>query len=490
MAAQLERKVNSDGDVDLLQQVFTLPAELAEPSPRNEQESRINGRCVSMSLFGVVCVATTIGLITLSIMKDYGNSYNALITVGTGFAFQYAVQVTPFRNFINFEKNILTDYSAEFFLAFTQLYLNVPQPRWFVRTTFGMFNALLGAQIATKIDTIVHWKLRDDRSAESDVLIQDPRTIHMISGNHSPSRRVTEVAKVIIAIVGLILSSIYPSKMAVIRKLGWLLLGHSIGSGIHETIHSFRRHFEKQHEEMQGLHDGLLTQEMRTPKTITYLRLLEKVEQVVGVFLPGIIIAFNTSPTDCLSGVCMGMIRHIDWIRYTKTPVQELGELKKADIPQPAYLKVVDVAKYLFAVGVAAFVAVAMVQGTAVDRWALATFAVMLYSSYAATRAIDHSEIPNNRLINTLFFYSHFSIAAPVLYIAINQVLKIGDIALKNSPVYKTVISCVAYASLALSLGTHAGARATNRNRTYPAEMNPLIVLFTYFFVQQLLSQV
>lgn len=487
--------------MDLLNGVMDVPGVHQDEQPFIQIEEQPVSRWfhISKTAFGVSSAVAAVGLLALSIIQDYGDSWNAVITMGGGLAAQFAFQALPSRSTIDFEKDLLTDYAAEFFLIITQIYLNVPQPRWVVRWVFGMFNALLGAQIATKVDTVLQWTPENDRTAETDVLMEDPRTMHMITGNHALSRRTSEVVKLSFGVIAIGVCNAYPKYTTIPLQVAWLVTGHAIGCLFHETIHTIRRQKEKEFEATpHSLNDTVVPLSTRLPTSIKALRLIEQVEQVVGVVLPGFLISFALydkkylTPVSILTtGITMGMIRHIDWLRDTKTRVDRLPELKRReDDSRPLYLRAADVAKYAITLGVIAFLGVAMYQGTAVDRWALGTFGVSLFGSYIGARYIDKYDLPSNPLINTLSFFIRHS-SAPMLYILINQVMKIGDIALNTYPTAYIVVSCVAYASLGIGLGTHAGERATSRKRQYPAETNTLsAALYSNFWGQQVIGQV
>ncbi len=446
--------------------------------------------------FGLVFTLGAVTFLALSIFKDYGDSWNTFNGVSFGILGQMGAQTLPDRRnrrverSLGWEKDTLVKYAAIFFIGFTQVYLNVPRPRWFVRLTFGIFGALLGMQMATMVDTIAHWRLEDDKTQGIGYRGDPSDCIPVIMGNRPRSRRAWEVAKVIVAVAAIVIG-FQVRGASIALKLGWILLGHSAGVVIHEIIHSLRKRLQRRYEEAQlaPQADIFVPPTNNMPTNLKILIFLEKLEQILGILLPGFIVALNTSYTDAIAGTCMGMTRQIDWIRFTRTPAQAITELARRELSPPTYWRrALDIAKWAFAViGVGGFLAYGIydgiTNGPVVNAYVLATFGIVLYSSYALTRYLDNQEIPSNRVVNNLFFYTNFSISAPILYIAITQVLQIGDYALDTYEVYNALISCLAWASLAWAFGTQAGHRATNRNVPYPATVDPLIILYTFWFV-------
>ncbi|MCP5503703.1 MAG: hypothetical protein H7A41_00975 [Chlamydiales bacterium] len=481
----------------------------SENAPSAEDYRRFRNQQIAKGVIaGGLAVAT--GAFTFVAIKwDYGLAYNSLITTAAGVVLGGAILLIPYRTKLNarevtkldltligtiidFTKDKIINYAATFFIVVTQIYLNVGQPKWATRLVYGGFNAILGIQLATIVDNLFHMKLKDDRSEGVDLEEEDPRKIEMLYGNAPGTRRSIEVVKVTIAIAAIILGYYY-APATVATKLGMILLGNSVGIAFHETIHGIKKHLEKKHQAASEIESPFVPPSATMPTSIKVLIVIEKTEQVFGLFFPGFAISFNTSATDFLSGMFYGMLRQFDWIRMTKTPLKDLDELKRV-APDEQYHRlnqVMTVVKWIFSiVVVGGFLIYGIEQGIAkgphVDAYALSTVIGVLYGSYFLSRFMDRQTLPSNRLYNTLFFLTHYSLSPPLLFYAITQVLKIGDIALKDYGPYKIVLSCIAYASLAFSFGTEAGRRATDRAIPYPAQVNPLIMLYTAFLAQQL----
>lgn len=489
-----------------------VPLVNSENKPTPQDFSSFRRKQIARGIIASGLAFGGIGLCYIAIAYDYKDPLNAVITTCAGTILGGAFHLLPYRERLNendvkkrditslgraidFTKDKIINYSATFFIVVTQIYLNVPQSRWLYRLIYGGFNGILGLQIATMADSFFHLKLKDDETEPFD-LEDQPKKIEMLTGNTPLTRRSIEVAKAVIGIAALIFGYLYPPA-TVAPKLGMILIGNVSGIAFHEVVHAAKKYYEKKESALEPESASPFI-----PVGATYSRpyklliYIEKVEQVAGLFLPGFILAFNTTATDFFTGFFYGMLRQIDWIRITKTPYNKLDDLQRRvePDPHPVLTKVMTVAKWIFAIGaVGGFLGYGIYDGIAngplVNVFALTTVGIVLYSSYLLTRYMDQQTLPSNRLYNTLFFLTNYSLSPPLLFYAITQVLLIGDIALKDYGVYKIILSCFAYASLSFSFGTEAGRRATDRNIPYPAEVGPLIMLYTAFLTQQLTTK-
>ena len=89
------------------------------------------------------------------------------------------------------------------------------------------------------------------------------------------------------------------------------------------------------------------------------------------------------------------------------------------------------------------------------------------------------------RFINTLFFSASYSVPAPLLYIAIIQVLPAGDVALNSYAFFEAVLVIIAYVSLATTLGFDAAQKSSPRKHPYPAVIDALIFLWVHAATRQ-----
>lgn len=492
------------------------------------------------------CLSLSVGLFALAILRDYGNAYNALVTTSIGLTFQASLQLLPCRintdtnaltlygRFVNYEKDKVLKYSAIYYFCMTQLFLNITQTRAIQRGFYGSFNFLLGVLFMTLVDTIANWKLKDARipdptatSINLNDMGEDPsfstlppysKTIKILpidkekrdaKAKEKRLRIITDLAKLALAtstIIGFSVAKSYApdswagKSAAIPLKFANILLGHALGCLGHEVIHAIHELVREKNPPKVQNQGAFGNPTVYTPFPVKLMMGIEKVERAVGVLFPGIVIAFYTytagktiSAPDIIAGALMGIVRQIDLIHFTQNPADRL-ELGDKTTPMNKYLWVAEkVAKWGFAIVIiGGFLGLGIYQGITqgppINAYTLGTVAVVLYPAYALAKWVGTQKIDENShpFLNTLYFYTNYSIAAPIIYIAVTQVLKIGDIALDSYGVGKSITACLGWAYLAWAFGVQAGSRNT---QSYPADVDPLIILFTFFFVQQLTGQ-
>lgn len=527
------------GDAGQYDSLEYAPTKASSSERAPQHRSSINWVAVGKTAVPICLGLATIGLLAVSILNRNGDKFNAWVTLALGITFQTTLQVIPFRKndgqitlygqTLNYEKNKIVQYSSIFFIAFTQLYLNLKHPNWFVRATYGTFNYILGMLVATKIDNIINWKLEDTHIPEP--LEAQPLITNVIAPHSPPldysrtitvipldkkalnaealedfKRRGLEGVKLLVAavIVGSLLAArrFNPSEKfhkasAFPMILSYIFLGHAIGGLFHEIVHAIHKRLRKKHQEgMEYI--GYGNPEIHTPRSLQILIAIEKIERVCGILLPGFIIAFNTVPGALAAGALMGIMRQIDFIEFTQTHITQHHRLER-EAPRvfTTARKIWEYAKLGFAWTFAVVATGAWVGyniytlGTApYNLYPLITFPIVLFPAYFIARKIDSQQIDENSppWLNFLFFVTHYSISACIVYIAASLTLDLNDVALKSYPTYATLVACMGIASIALAFAFQAALRATNRKVTFPAEIDPLIILFTYFFAQQLLG--
>ncbi|QVL55441.1 MAG: hypothetical protein KFB95_09060 [Simkaniaceae bacterium] len=516
------------------------PTKPSSPERTPQHRSSINWVAVGKTAVPICLGIATIGLLAVSIINRNGVVFNAWINVALGVTFQATLQVVPFRKnagqitlygrTLKYEKDKIVKYSSIFFIAFTQLYLNLKQPKWFVRMTYGTMNFILGMLVATKVDNIINWRLEDSHIPES--LEARPLVTNERAALHSPAldysrtitvipidkkamnaeamedfkRRGLEGVKFLVAavIVGSLLAARHFNPSEKFHKasafpmiLSYIFLGHAIGGLFHEIVHAIHKRLRKKHQEGME-YTGYGNPEIHTPRSLQILIAIEKIERVCGILLPGFIIAFNTVPGALAAGALMGIMRQIDLIEFTQTHITQHHRLER-EAPRlfTTARKIWEYAKLGFAWTFAVVATGAWVGyniytlGTApYNLYPLITFPIVLFPAYFIARKIDSQQIDENSppWLNFLFFVTHYSISACIVYIAASLTLNLNDVALKSYPTYATLVACMGIASIALAFAFQAALRATNRKVTFPAEIDPLIILFTYFFAQQLLG--
>ena len=527
------------GDAGQYDSLEYAPTKPSSPERSPQYRSSINWVAIGKTAVPICLGLATIGLLAVSIINRSGVVFNAWVTLALGITFQTTLQVIPFRKndgqitlygqTLNYEKNKIVQYSSTFFIAFTQLYLNLKHPNWFVRATYGTFNYILGMLVATKVDNIINWRLKDSHIPEplegqplitNENAIAAPaldysRTITIIPVDKKAmnaeaiedfKRRGLEGVKFLVAavIVGSLLAARHFNPSEKFHKasafpmiLSYIFLGHAIGGLFHEVVHAIHKRLRKEHQEgMQYI--GYGNPEIHTPRSLQILIAIEKIERVCGILLPGFIIAFNTVPGALAAGALMGMMRQIDLIEFTQTHITQHHRLER-EAPRvfTTARKIWEYAKLGFAwtfaiVATGAWVGYNIYTlGTApYNLYPLITFPIVLFPAYFIARKIDSQQIDENSppWLNFLFFVTHYSISACIVYIAASLTLDLNDVALKSYPTYATLVACMGIASIALAFAFQAALRATNRKVTFPAEIDPLIILFTYFFAQQLLG--
>ena len=79
---------------------------------QTQQHVSTHASTIVMGVAVVTLGLGTVGLLALSILKDYGNTYNACITLGMGITFQTALLLVPIRK--DGQTNQLTIYGKAF----------------------------------------------------------------------------------------------------------------------------------------------------------------------------------------------------------------------------------------------------------------------------------------------------------------------------------------------------------------------------------------
>lgn len=458
-------------------------------------------RCSDLSLRitkGVVAGSATIALLALRIFMHFSTPANALIMGITGMTSQYAIQqIKPIENI---EKHLIGDYSADIFLILTQIIINLPQNPIDQGIIDGALFMLFGAQTVCLVDSLWHLDKGNDRTAESMPINERSDFITILSGNTPKERWIQEIAMAVISAALLTCGYLFDANWSVLSKLGWIAAGYTIGGICYELVHHLRTYFESLHPVTTG--DELADERsLSMHRSVYIMRTVEKITYIFSIALPGFFLGFNTTPTDCFAGACMGVKRKIDMISFTETPVQKLVALKRdptaetrstwdrvqlvweafkhCQCPGRELLwgTLFDVSKYLIGtIGVGGFIIWNIVVGTLDDQITLAVSGALLYLSYIFGRWINRSTINHetSSLVATSYFYSHFSLLAPALYIGINQWMGIGDIALSTYSTVKVALAVIAWCSLTWGLGTHAAERVSGRRRPKPPPVNAL----------------
>ena len=408
----------------------------------------------------------------------YGSPF---LTLGTGFFLQWSVQLLAPESAVAREQDLLLKYASIYYITALEIFFNIASNPIITTSLLGSFNVLLGMQLATMTHATFHRKQEHDHFLTVDETGSSKEKISTLWGRSLKSRHLMDLAKVGLGLAGVF----YPGYPAA-RKLGLILLGHAGGCSLYECVHGVKVRLQLKDAQNKKT-DIVSVEEQMSPSYKAFIR-LERIVYIAATLLVGPVLAFNRWPADLTAGICMGIMRQVQWIQYTQTPFKDLQSLRF----RVAHThKVATVAKWAFALLFEGFIAYAVTQSILNKDYKviapLGTVMTLLPTVYAFSRWIGKQQIPKGSLLNTIFFFTNFSIAPPVIYVAIKQVMKTGDLALQGYGPYKLALASMSYASLAYSFATLMGMRANGRNHPFPAEVDPLSILLTSQFVNQVM---
>ncbi len=395
-----------------------------------------------------------------------------------GAAFQLATQTAlTKRKWVNEEKSFIASYAIPIFLTVSQVYLNAENHLSHKKVDgifFGL-SALGGALVASYAHTLPTRNLNETRgNALEDVTGMRRETLPVAIPSTPHSRAIWNVVKLALGASLIILGSV-EKRVFFTRDFGVILAGDSLTQLLNEKLLQAAVKYNK----TAGLED-------EPSKKLKYYHTSAKAFLAVAHLLPGAFIVFGSRATknlplsilfNLLTGVFDGGRRHIEWVRFTQTPVSDLGELHSSPKALTTCEKIFRVAKWTFGIGVVgAFLGLGIggfsfedgkFRGTSsIDRVALITFGVGLYGAYGiaecAKRAFnkDAMDSTDTRLINSLYFYTHYSRGIALLALYIMEKQRLGDDFLTESPELAGILGAIAYASLGIGLGLEMNGRS------------------------------
>ncbi|WP_420422096.1 hypothetical protein [Simkania sp.] len=450
-------------------------------------------------LFATSGIILTVSLIAVRTILTFSNPINTLMMGAAGVCCQFAFQ--NIKPIANVESHIISDYGADIFLSLTQIILNIPENPIDEGIINGVLYGLFGTHVVRVITTLSQLTLDQDRT--SSYFVESTRFVKVLFGNTGVERIIGDMAKAIIAGALLTCGYVFAPNWFILAKVGYLFLGNAIGGLAYELVHMLRLYFEYKYPLHEHVLDDPRPLSERMHHSVYIMRMTEKVLHVFSIALPGLLLGVNSSPTDFFAGALTGIQRQIDIIRFTTTPIVNMSELERdpnapentlvriknafyscinGTCPQNLMMTFVDIFKYLFGIaGVGGFIIWNMAIGTTDDQITLACFGAMLYGSYSLSRLINKVTIDEktSRLAASAFFYTNYSLLPPLLYVAIDQWMNIGDIALNTYGVAKVAFDVIAWVSLAWALGTLASERGSRRKRPYPAHVPAVALLLT-----------
>ena len=203
-----------------------------------------------------------------------------------------------------------------------------------------------------------------------------------------------------------------------------------------------------------------------------------------------------------LTGAFDGMRRNIEQIRFTTSYTYTLSELRNIDQDQNQFQKTLGYFKWFIGgVVLTSFVGLTIAglnpqTGTftpppAIVPIVLGSFLVSTYAGYGIAEFARRKfsiEKPDQSLINTLYFYLHYSPTAPLLPLYLITKIKIGDEALNNTTLYHNILATAAWALLGFGVGIESNNRGVFK---HPRSMSVIgATLMTYFIFQRIFGEI
>lgn len=443
----------------------------------------------------------------------------------------------------NASKSLISDYATPTFLILSQVFLNLTkgaktasQPYF-----FGFFNVYGGMALAAYVHSVISWRLGkgvdhplDDNSNfmsgyslslradsdESDFSSENPdpadeappvssgnsfqaANSHLKMAIDSSAKRLSFSAVITTVGVAAIFSGIFVEKAKLLRDFGVILSGIGTARIVSELWWKYaNRKFSQQRKNL------LQVDHPRYSFAIHYYSAINRIILVAFHALPGALIVGAeiaaekkilpvSIPFFALTGIMIGWNEHLRQTRFSEVSIENLHEVRVSH-------QRIFPPKSLFG-GVKWFVGVPCIltfigltmAGYNPDRnvfekvspyviSSMTTFAVALYSSYffAESARVLFSKKPINRMINTAYYSSHYSLGIPLLFLYVTEKLLIDDEAINFDGPYAGTWTTLAWGSLGLALGTEASGRFDFRS---PRVVSSLyLALFGKYFANLL----
>lgn len=443
-----------------------------------------------------LCVAAAASLFALQIIHDFGFILNAGMTIALGFLAFLPIATSLPKNISDGVKDAIIDYGVPTYYFFASQILNnvgndndsTGEP-WRDRLGYGAIFTAFGAILAAQVHNIMKWQLPDDRAARRDAelsllnvsqaepesQVQQDHRISVLFASHARPRVRMGLIMTAIGVAGIVTGYLVSHTASDISlKFGYLVTGISLGALFWESYRSWLKKCEKEHQGTQPI-----------PRELWFARLVGKVALVGGFFLSGLV-GFNTHYTDTIGGFFYGVLGQIFWINYTRTPVSAQDELqvRTKDLSRSFYKQIANVVVQLVWFGF--YISQMVLLDDYISYAAITSLTASFILGYLTTVRMDKYDILNqtNPILNTLYFYSNYYITAPILFVAITQVMEIGGSALDEYGISAGTLASIAYIDFGLRWGFQLGTTQSERNRDYPANVNSLIFLYVYFLSQ------
>lgn len=470
-------------------------------------------------VFGGVSAACSATAVAFKIVNLQGWNSNviggAALSFIAGAGIQNTLHYALKHKWSNNWKSFVADYSLATFLTLSQVYNNLNHPAvspW-RDPLFSIFTGLGGMCTASFIHTLFTRRLSETeemtglRTEEQ----KEPIYLPLLGLNGRASRIAWNITKLAVGVGGIFLGVYYPPAL-IARDYSIMVVGDAMAQLGHEL---WVKRLEPKNEEIIYASSKFASQPLG--KEIDFYYKFMKVFLVVSHVLPGILIPaaagiqISSLPSGWIAGLASaayffagfsgGGKRHLEIIRFSNVPYQELRELKREKDPLTKAEKVFRVGKWVFAT---AFVGGFLVLGLTgfsfqtmnlqkiplVDRASLIAFGIGLYGAYACSHFAKKFFDPimqNQQLRNTAYFLTRYSPGIPWLALYIIGKMQIGDESLDNSTLLTGILATLAYGSLGMGMGLEASSRGE-----YPPPRifsSTAAALILQFIVQEMTKQ-
>lgn len=421
-------------------------------------------------------------------------------------------------------KSFISDYATARFLILSQIYNNLdPQTKNAARRLiFGWLNIEGGAVVASYLHTLLTWKvgaglgvpLVEEKEEEKGNLTSPPLKTHF---GGSSSR--TSCALITLALgVGAVSMGYTVKQAKLLQDFGMVLIGSGIARIFNEVwwnqVNTCFNRDRQKGSQNRGYHH--FSMHVRCYQT------LNRIILVVFHALPGVcMVAAAETQRDSkalsgslfvLTGLITGWNEELRKIRFNEVPQDSLHELSPRDVHAevPTICQTITSAllppkewfqraKWLVGTpGVLTFCGLTLAGydpstnsthhvGPYVAA-TVASFAVGLYATYIAAERtkILFSAYKNDESINTAYFWLHYSLGVPLIFLYMMEKMEINDRAIQQDKAFTGIMTSFAWGSLGMSLAKEASSRF---NSPSPRLVSSLyFALYGRFFTNLILS--
>ncbi|NGX48261.1 MAG: hypothetical protein K1000chlam3_01652 [Chlamydiae bacterium] len=442
-------------------------------SPKGETRNYDEPCSWQRIVYPTISSAACISALVLKILDPHGYGTNpfwgTVLTFAAGATFQNGIQTALPRKFANQEKSFVGDYTTAIFLITTQVYANTNFSPLVKEIMLSSLVGLGGAATAAMIHTLFTRTLIEGRDAEPlfATLETDEDTDQMkgVFFTTSQRRMIWAAFEGIVGACAIIAGKV--NHLSLLGDFGVILLGDGVGQLGSELWH---RRIAKVHE--KNPMEGVFYQ-----KVAKIFLSLAHILPVPFIILAGSLNFQGSSDLFYgLSGLSTGIKRHMERVRFFVSPSSQLTELEYTKSPLNRIEKIFRVFKWGIAGLTAAYLACGIAgfdfETDMIDQFSninaidLSAFGLFLFGSYAVCEIAKKAfnKIQNHPIKNEFYFYTNYSLGAPIVALYLLDKMKIGDESLIHYKMLADVLSAVAYASLAIAIGQVASVRDEYRH--------------------------